>query len=110
MRASDQMFESLPDAAEMIGACVVNPRLAMIQREHVGINQIVRMDKLEKAIATANDIDIASLANPFKQDLENSQTTFAQDRPRPDDNQPQSRFLTNLAHRLFAVSIGSQTS
>src|SRR5438552_18821734 len=74
----------------------------MIEREHVGINQIVRMDKLERTVTTANHINIASLAKPFEQDLENSQTAFAQDRARPDDNQPQPGFLTNLPQRLFA--------
>src|SRR5438034_11800148 len=98
MRARNQMFEGLPGAAETIGACVVNARLAMIQREHVGINQIVRMDKLEKAIVTVNDIDIASLANPFKQDLENSQPTLLQDRQQLDDNPPQYCSITNLSH------------
>src|SRR5437870_7429715 len=101
------MFQRFTNGSETGSADIVNSRLLVIERQQISIQQIVRVNELKQTVAAPDNIDVATLANPFKENLENAEASLAQDSAGPDDDQRQPRSVADFADHLLAREFGA---
>src|SRR5262249_8957636 len=93
--------------AEAICAHVERAGRAAVEHEHVRVHEIVRMNELEEHVPAPHHVNVATLANPFEQDLEDAEAPFAQDGARPNDDEPNVRAVADLANGLLAGELAT---
>ena len=63
---ADQVFQVAAQRPEIICADIVGAALSGIDRQHIEIYQVIGVNELELYVATADDVDIAVVLDPFE--------------------------------------------
>ena len=101
------MIQRLAQCSELIRADVIDAGFACVHREHVSVHEIVRVDELEFLVAVADDVNLPVLLNPLEQNLEDAESSDAENGARADDDERDVPSGADVAHGEFAREFGA---